>query len=623
MLDIQEYLESKGLWVKPAGANNIHTPCPIHGESNDKPGRLYINVDSSDDKYGVYLCFVCNAKGNFNNLRAHFGDEAVHLDASELGIEYNPIYEVATQYYSERLLDNPEVYRYLTEDRGLNDKTIIKARLGWADGTLSNHLLSSFSPEQIKESGLVDRFSSDYFKDEIIFPYLDYGRPMQLRGKKIDGKMRGMMGVAVGLYGIDSIIGEDTVHIVEGEIDCLTMHQLGFAAVGVPGVQTWKDAWSDYIEEAKRAYILFDNDKPGKAGAEKLATNIGPRSRIVELPKKGSDVNDWVVKHGKNREDFDYLFSKAKGGLLVSVNEAYDRWVEIEGNNNLTGLRFNIDEIDRVMTHGALPGQVITMIARTNSGKTIMSINYFQRMKMLKPDIKILYMSLEQTRNEWFERAHRINNFYNPGASVVDTVNYWKDSFYLVDKNKVSEVELQDSIYQFAYESGSMPDLIAIDYLGYYAKGCQGASEYDRMTNAIMGIKGIAKETQTVIYAPHQGNRSGEFGKELQADQGRGAGTVEETTDMMMSLWAPDQAITGEDEQGKGEVLSRIIKSRNGGVGQLIKYQFAPLTLAMIPFSDPLYERALQERLYASAGDDWKAAVVRHKTGNMALDWEG
>jgi uncharacterized protein YlzI (FlbEa/FlbD family) len=97
-------------------------------------------------------------------------------------------------------------------------------------------------------------------------------------------------------------------------------------------------------------------------------------------------------------------------------------------------------------------------------------------------------------------------------------------------------------------------------------------------------------------------------------------GTVEETSDVFITLWNPDQAAaqeSGEEQVNKGELFQRIKKSRQGGVNALAKYQFCPLTLAMVPVDDILYERALAERQYALAGDDWKKAVERHLTGNM------
>ena len=966
MEDIREYLESKGLQIKERGDSNVSTHCMFCDEDPSKAGRLYINVDEAGDKYGVFFCFLCNAKGNINTIREHYGDPKIKLDP--ISLESNPIFEVATRYYEERLLENPIAYKYLNEERGLHDDTIRKARLGWADGGLCNHLIQKgFDPDDIKSTGLVNRFGEDFFNNQITFPYLEYGIARSIRGKGIKKKTISLPGELPIPYGLDSVLGEKTVSVAEGEIDTLTLHQMGYPAIGLPGALTFKKGWEEYLEEAKRVYTILDQDKAGKAGAEKVATLIGPKVRVVELPKKGIDVNDWYMKYGKNADDFQYLMRQAKGGLLISVKEAYDRWTEIEGNPDLTGLKLNVPKLDDAMSFGLLPGQIMTMLARTNSGKchakwleiptpsgfklwgdikvgdevfgsdgnaikvthvfdrgilpsyrvylsdgvsvqcgldhlwtvyrryghdqkwtpftltteelmkeklktdptpnrrgeyrfilpmiepvqypeqelsigpytlgaliangtlgngvtlttpdydvvlrcekegyqlkeykstscprygisgltalirklglnvksaekfipyeyligsieqrisllqglmdgdgsnvsknpnstnkvsvayhttssqlardvvqlvnslggtgvinsltrkkidgeeyedikisimlpeeirdrlftsrkdiqfnytnkhvprraivsiefegeeeqqcisveapdhlyaitenyilthnTVMSINYFERMRMLYPEIKILYMSLEQTRNEWFERAYRIHNFYHPGATVVDTIDFWGNNFYLVDKNRINEGQLVDSIEQFSYETDGVPDLICVDYLGYYAKGFSG-TEYDQVTNAIMGLKGIAKEFQTVLYVPHQANRSGEFGKEPRMDEGRGGGTVEETSDVFITLWNPDQAAaqeSGEEQVNKGELFQRIKKSRQGGVNALAKYQFCPLTLAMVPVDDILYERALAERQYALAGDDWKKAVERHLTGNMDL----
>ncbi len=620
MEDIVEYLESKDLEVKPRGTENVSTHCFFCDEGTDKAGRLYINVDEEGDKYGVFFCHLCNAKGNINTIREHFGDPKISLEP--IKYESNPIYEIAAQYYEDRLLEHPDAYKYLADKRGLHDATIRQARLGWADGGLCNYLIQKgFDPEDMKSTGLVNRYGEDFFHNQITFPYMEHGIARSIRGKGIGKKTISLPGELPIPYGLDTAIGEKTVSICEGEIDTLTMHQMGFPTIGIPGALSFKADWVDYLDEAKRIYTILDRDKAGKAGAEKIATTLGPRVRVVELPKKDLDVNDWYFKYGKNRDDFDYLMRQAKGGLLISVREAYDRWLEIEGNPDLTGLKFNVPKLDEAMSFGLLPGQIVTMLARTNSGKTVMSINYFERMRMLYPDIKILYLSLEQTRNEWFERAYRIHNFYHPGATVVDTMDFWGDNFYLVDKNRVNEGQLIDSIEQFSYETDGVPDLICIDYLGYYAKGF-GGSEYDQVTNAIMGIKGIAKEFQTVIYVPHQANRAGEFGKEPRMDEGRGGGTVEETSDLFITLWNPDQANaqeSGEQQVNKGELYQRLKKSRQGGVGALAKYQFAPLTLAMVPTDDVLYERALAERQYALGGDDWKKAAQRHLTGNMEV----
>ncbi len=573
-------------------------------------------------------CFVCGETGGFNKIRKHFGDAPIKFANPEAKDDDLPddvllgIYNTASRFYYEQLSNAPAAYQYLREKRGLTNETIEKFRLGWApaEGGLVTHLVNAgHSVEDMIRTGLVDKWGNDFFKDKITIPYLLMGQTIQIRGKDMKGKYLTPHGQSARLFNSDAGIYDDSIVLTEGEFDAMALDQLGFSAMGLPGVSSWQDSWGKHISEAKRVHICFDNDQAGRAGAEKLASKLGPRSRIVEIPdeNKGKkiDVSDWIVDYGKNKDDFDWLFRKSVGGLLVSVSEAYERWTEIEGNPNLVGLRWNVREIDSQMRHGMLPGQVVTLIAKTNVGKTLISLNLFHRMSMLKPDIKILFVSLEQTRNEWFERARRIHSFYDPWATNEDTIRYWSDKFFLVDKNKITEDDLEACIEQYEYETGSLPDFVCIDYLGYYARGFTG-DEYDRTTSAIMGLKGIAKRKQIVIYAPHQVNRTGSFGKELSADMAKSSGAIEETSDMMLAIWKPDQQPGRPVDEQSGEIHMKILKSRDGATGAEIMYQFAPKTLAIIPNSDSDVSRVMRERVYARNSHSWEQVIYRYRTGD-------
>lgn len=620
-MDLSEYLESKDLRVKRGGGTNLYTHCPFCNEDTSKRGRLYIQADPESEMYGAFFCHLCQTKGGLDKIRAHFGDPP--LSEYKIG---SRLMRTVVDYYSERLLENPEAYRYLSEARGLTHETIKSARFGWADGGLVTHLVASgFPTEEIYEAGLINAVGQDFLRDKLVIPYFEYGQPVAIRGKVIGGKYLSMPGSSSRLYGIDAVRGQETVCVAAGEFDSLVLNQLGFAACGTPGEQQWKPEWTEALTDARRIFILYDPDTAGKTGAEKLATLLGPRCRVVELPEpkigQKIDVSYLHVEESWQREDFEFAMSKAKGGLLVSPAQAFDRWLEFEGNPDLQGLRFNIPVIDNEMQHGLLPGQVVTLTARTNSGKTVFSLNVLHRMRMLKPDINILFMSLEQTRNEWFERAHRILNFYEPGSTTRDTIDWWKDNLFIVDENRITEDVLEMCIEQYIYERGVRPDLILIDYLGYYARGFPG-EEYARMTSAIMGLKAIAKRNQVVFFVPHQANRSNDMGREVRLDQGRGAGTVEETSDLGLTMWTPDQGegIQSKFDQNK-EIMVKMAKSRDGGVNTLAVLQGAPLTLAIVPQNEPVYyERALRELKFWRANLGWQEAVNMHKSGSMKLD---
>lgn len=620
---IQEYLESKGLTVKENGfGDHIYTHCMFHGEDEDKRGRLYINILEGDPHYGLFDCKVCGEHGSFNRIRYHYGDSKVELEYTP--DVYNPLYNAATEYYHERLMENVEAYNYLNITRGISEEQIAKLKIGWADGGLSNYLLTkNFPSDDIKEAKLVNAVGQDAFQNTLVFPYLSYGNTMLFRTRKLDGKTISMAGVKQSVpYNLDSIRGEETVFLTEGEFDTATLNQYGYPTIGLPGVQTFKAEWMEYLEEAKRIYIVFDQDKAGWAGAEKLSNLIGSRSRVVELPNKGSDVNDFFVKEGKQKEDFDYLIHKAKGGILVSVQEAYDQWQDFEGNPNLEniGLRFNIPALDRQMNWGLLPGDVFLTIGKPGSGKTTLALNYFQRWKMLKPDIKILFVSLEQTRNSYFDKAIKIAQFYNPELEPLDVVDEWSKNIMLIDKNRITQDQLYESIEQYAYETGYYPDVVCIDYLGYYSRSFEGNSEYDQLRAAIMGVKELAKDTLTRFFVPVQSNRTGQYGSDLQADQAKGASTIEDTADFYLSLFNAKQLPPEKQtEDSRGKVYQTILKSRHGDINETIEYLFCPLSMAMVPIDDELIPRARLDIKCKRAFESQQDFIKRLRTGDFGI----
>lgn len=884
--DIVEYLASKHLKVKQANATNVHLSCFFCGESDEARGRLYISTDPPN----FWQCFLCGESGGLNKIRKHFGDAPIpfadtnHADDALPDDVLLAVFGAAADYYHSNL--GVESFDYLRKTRGLENDTIQKFKLGWAEdgNNLVGHLLGlGHAIDDIKKTGLVDQFGNDALGGMITIPYMVMGNVVTIRGKNMGAKYMSLPHAKNRLFNVDALLEGDRTKAVicEGEFDAMTLHQLGFTAVGVPGAALFQDAWVDYFDETKRVYIAMDNDKAGKLGAEKTASKIGQKARIVEMPE-GFDVNDWMVKEGKKWEDFDFLFNCAPGGLLVTVDQAYERWMEIEGNPDLVGLRFNVKSLDDEMRHGLTPGQVLTMIAKTNclsgdtdmvinrggaakhytlaevvakfeewkssvnepmcqrlsedgtvrlvkiknawssgakkvyrlttaggkaikatgehrfmtedgfvrlknlcvgdsvmvnggkgghkvgtqpryrqksglthhpfrtrrkiyptrhtpgdtvqmhrvvmeahlsglsltefvsrckhgdiagltfidpkkqevhhidsdetnndisnlkllekqshrrsehdfghhvrehgvldkvigieyvgmeetydieveddphnfiadgfvvhnSGKTILTLNFFQRMALIDPEVKILFVSMEQSRNEWFERARRIHSFYDPWSEIPDTLNYWRPKLHLVDRNRLTEDELRGVVEQYAYEVGEVPDFVCVDYLGYYARSYKADSGYERTTAAIMSLKAIAREFNTVMYAPHQVNRTGAFGKELSADMAQESSAVEQTSDMMLAIWNPDQQLGVRPDDQQGLIHMKIVKSRDGAVGRELQFLFCPKTLALVPTDDAKHmTRAENERKCNGLAEQWEHMLYRHRTGDYS-----
>lgn len=632
MPDIVGYLRSKGVAVKEVPPDNIHCACFFCGEANNKRGRLYININSEPP--GLYKCHLCGDTGAFNRIRKHFGDPAIWDDKPEAkGVEqaaYNrlEILNEAAAYYHDLLADHEKAYLYLRDERGFTLETIQDHQFGWADGTLANHLIrvKKYPENDVKATGLVDQFGRDFFQDYLTIPYLTNGNVVQIRGRKLGESSHGAKyktpsGQKARLFNTDLVWNAKEVILTEGEFDAVVLEQLGYAAVGVPGAVSWSDAWNDYFQNARKAFIVFDNDSAGDTGAEKVARAIGPRSRIVKMPEHGpgeakNDPTEWLVNKGHSRDDFQMLLIQAKGGHLLTVYDGYAEWRDTQ---LLEGLKLGLELIDFKIKPGLLPGQVMVILAKTGVGKTLLTLNIFHRMSIMNPDVKILFVSLEQTRGEWFDRARKIFRFYNPTMSDEAVLEFFRDRLLIIDKNRISEEELVSCLEQYEFEIGQKPDLVAIDYLGYWARGYRG-EPYERTSAAIMALKAIAKEHRIAFLTPHQVSRVAHFGEEIEADASRDSGVVEETADFMMTLWSEDQRKGREESEKTGLVTLKVVKSRHGGSGTRQSLQFAPASLAMIPVGDTaLAAAAKNEHLWVQQRDDYDLCIYRHATGDDRL----
>ncbi len=632
MTDVYDYLLSKDLELHPAPNLNVRTSCFFHEEEGPAhEGRLYIKVDPDAEVPGLFFCHRCEAKGSLNRIKYHFGDKVDDEDIFK-GRKIQ-VYNEACDYYFNKL--DKDALSYLMDGRGLSLELIEQNKLGVAKEGLNSHLLSlNFTIDEIQSTGLVWDTGKDFFNDgTIIIPYFDQGECVQLRGrdrKAKKNKYKTPPGQAGLLFNTDTLHDAEEVIITEGEFDALVLEDLGYNAVGVPGSRAFKGEWGRFFSEARRVYVAFDNDDAGREGSESVASHLGAKARIVEMPrhepgKPKVDITHYFIEQGNRKEDFDHLLRISSTGVLIRVEDAFSAWLDREGNPNLKGLQLGYETLDKIIAPGMLQGQVGIFLARTGSGKTVMMINFMQRIIMANPKTNILFVSLEQTRNEWYERARRIHGFYNdrllPETTLnTATIDYYKDNLMMVDKNRLTLDELRVCIRQTEDELGAKLDLVVVDYLGYWSRGFKG-EPYVRTSDAVMALKEVAKDAEVVIISPHQVNRGSAPGTNIKVSDARESGVVEETADFLLSIMNADATPGVSTGSYTGDVKMIILKSRHGGLGAEIDIKFAPTSLAMVPANDNLFDpkylqRALDEINWRNAGEYVYSKVLeRHRTG--------
>lgn len=652
-MDVEAYLQSRGMVLKRADARNVHAACPFCGEDPAARGRLYINIDPDAEVPGLYMCHRCGERGSLTSLKRHFGD-SVRDDEIDHQTRVE-IHNSAAQYYASQLGRYSEVVQYLKgPERGLHVETLKAHQIGYAPMEITHDLAADVtatawprrlyaylrneghSSKDILATGLCherDGKVVDALGGMITVPYTIAGNVVAIRGRTwpftpedfeqwlgdayspAKSKYKTCSGTGTRLYNTDAVWGATEIFVTEGEFDALVMEQNGYPAIGVPGAEAWQEAWDDYLTTLKRVWLVYDRDAAGEKGANKLADRIGTKVRRVHLSEEGTKCDPTMYFAEHDAAEFQQLLDQAcKGGLLVTVSDAIDEFLTTQG---LPGIKFGWELLDVMIAPGLQAGQIMILLAKTGTGKSLLLFNLLHLIRMVpeQEDFKILLLSLEQTRGEWWDRARRIHRFYNINSDETEAAQWWEANILLVDQNRVSEAQLRQVLDDFEYQMGALPDIVAIDYLGYWARSFRGEA-YERTSAATMALKAITKDYRIPMIVPHQVSRVGRVGEEFGADAARDSGVVEETADYVLTMWVPDNIIGRNEEEKTGQVHLRIAKSRHGGDGQLLTMQRAPISLAMVPEGDPLCARARQEMEWKQRyRSTWNEAVFRHRTG--------
>jgi len=148
----------------------------------------------------------------------------------------------------------------------------------------------------------IDAYKLGANSDTVYFPCIDQaGKLQNYKSRNIHDKTKQMQakGARPTLFGWPVIPKNTrTLYITEGEIDAMSLYQVGFAAVSVPAGANnheWISTEWDNLELFEEIVICFDSDEPGKKGAAEIARRLG-EDRCVSVTFPGcKDANEYLL----------------------------------------------------------------------------------------------------------------------------------------------------------------------------------------------------------------------------------------------------------------------------------------------------------------------------------------
>lgn len=326
-MNVIEYLDSKKYKYKIKGKEAVLEECPFCHHIHSK-NRFLVNVET-----GVYICNrqnECGAKG------------VLKLDKTESTHQIMEInQEIADKLRKEVTTLSKTQLDYMAS-RGIEKATLTTARVLSRQGAF------------------------------VFFYTSRDGKIVGAKYRTLDKKIWAESRSEMVLLNWDRIQTRDTLYITEGEIDMLSLMQIGMDnVVSVPNGTSnldWIDKHFSWLEEFKKVVLLMDNDQAGK----KAIKNIYDRLKGEKFEVKTLDL----------------LFYKDPNEILVDengikklMNIIANNEIEIESPNTiaLSSVKADtevvaIDSGDRgfnALTGGIRYGEVVLVTGNSGSGKSV------------------------------------------------------------------------------------------------------------------------------------------------------------------------------------------------------------------------------------------------------------
>ncbi len=352
-IDIVDVL-GKYITLKKNGVNYTAL-CPFHEEKTP-------SFTVSKEK-GIYKCFGCGKAGDAIEFVRDYQNknfiEAVKEIAQQVNFSLEheqPVKsykkpEARTKKVSQRFID------HFMSDRCISKSTL--ERFGITES-------SEWMPKAQKEIPVI---CFNYFKGgELV--------NIKFRGAGKDFKLNS--GSELVFYNIDALHGVKECVIVEGEIDCLSLHEAGIEnVISVPNGASsgtnrleYLDNCFQFFEGIEKIILFVDNDQPGYNLREELARRLGKhRCLKVDYPENCKDANNILQVYGKDkiRETVNNASQFPIEGVLTT-EDIIDDIVNFYEHGYPKGFKAGISNFDNLLSF--LPGQMTIITGIPGSGKS-------------------------------------------------------------------------------------------------------------------------------------------------------------------------------------------------------------------------------------------------------------
>jgi twinkle protein len=255
-----------------------------------------------------------------------------------------------------------------------NNTSLSDAAIKWFEGrgisqkTLTDMKISEGPEWMPQTSSNVNTIQFNYFINEQL-----------INTKFRDGRknFKLVKGAEKIFYNINNIVGHDWCVIVEGEMDALSLYEVGITnVVSVPNGATlnrlnldYLDNCIEYFDDKAKIILATDSDEAGQNLQQELIRRFG--AEVCWMADFGvhKDANDLLIVDGRNAL-LDAIHNSTAVPLenVVTVNDINDELEEFIHEGFKPGFQVGLDNFDSIFS--TYTGQFITVTGVPSSGKS-------------------------------------------------------------------------------------------------------------------------------------------------------------------------------------------------------------------------------------------------------------
>lgn len=593
--------------------------CPFCGSGTGNNGTGAFSIDKTNEHW---KCFACNKSGDvfaLIGLLKGVGEdtpEAFTETYKELNIdtlaEYKPIKkeiraeDTPTDYTTFFLQANKNIDNcdYL-DNRGISKETQHRFNIGFI--------------EQWKSPTAIKNGKNPPASARIIIPT---SKESYIARATTEGEYSKLKEGKTHIFNLENGIEEEKpCFVVEGEIDALSLLEIGANAIGLGSTTKVKELL-EYLKnnKPKKPLILcLDNDEPGTRATKELAEGLrasGIEFYTADILNGAKDPNEALIK---DRESFISSVNKAINKPseygLTSAGHRIELFTEsVKASAQTPPIKTGFYNLDNALDGGIIPAlyvlgaisslgkttfvlQIADQIASNNNDVLIFSLEMSEFELMAKSISRLTYKHC----NNKPQNAKTVRGLLNGAAyskyteEEIDLIEYAKGVYSRYAKNiyikqgnisNTAVSDIEEAIKQHISFTGRTP-IVIIDYLQIIKPYSERATDKQSTDYNISMLKNICRNYNTPIIGISSFNRDN-YNSPVNMSAFKESGSLEYSADVLLAL-QPEGMVEGEDNKAKKSNIETvkkckaakernielvILKNRNGTTNKVLRYRY-------------------------------------------------